>query len=106
MNQSELRELLSAEGLRLLDSLPVWQSSDEIVRTVAALRKAGHSAELVAAVLSQSKLRAKAASKFGPFAERMLFTEAGLEQATRLSVASLHAGRFSAAGVRWVADLG
>lgn len=106
MNQSELRELLSAEGLRLLDSLPVWQSNDEIVRTVAALRKAGHSAELVAAVLSQSKLRAKAASKFGPFAERMLFTEAGLEQATRLSVASLHAGRFSAAGVRWVADLG
>ncbi|GAA1207737.1 class I SAM-dependent methyltransferase [Rhodoglobus aureus] len=106
MNQSELRELLSTEGLRLLDSLPVWQSNDEIVRTVAELRKAGHSAGLVAAVLSQSKLRAKAASKFGPFAERMLFTEAGLEQATRLSVASLHAGRFSAAGVKWVADLG
>lgn len=106
MNQSELRELLSAEGLRLLDSLPVWQSSDEIVRTVAALRKAGHSAGLVAAVLSQSKLRAKGTSKFGPFAERMLFTEAGLEQATRLSVASLHAGRFSAAGVKRVADLG
>ena len=35
MNQSELRELLSAEGLRLLDSLPIWHSSDEIVRTVA-----------------------------------------------------------------------
>lgn len=106
MNQSELRELLSAEGLRLLDSLPVWHSNAEIVRTVAELRKAGHSAELVAAVLSQSKLRAKAAGKFGPFAERMLFTEAGLEQATRLSVAALHAGRFSAAGVKWVADLG
>jgi hypothetical protein len=106
MNQSELRELLSAEGLRLLDSLPVWRSNAEIVRTVAELRKAGHSAEVVAAVLSQSKLRAKAASKFGPFAERMLFTEAGLEQATRLAVASLHAGRFSAAGVKWVADLG
>ncbi|MGV8913562.1 MAG: THUMP-like domain-containing protein [Rhodoglobus sp.] len=106
MNQSELRELLSAEGLRLLDSLPTWQSSDEIVRTVAELRKAGHSAGLVAAVLSQSKLRAKATSKFGPFAERMLFTEAGLEQATRLPVAAIHAGRFSKAGVKWVADLG
>ncbi|MGV8851100.1 MAG: THUMP-like domain-containing protein [Rhodoglobus sp.] len=106
MNQSELRELLSAEGLRLLDSLPTWQSSDEIVRTVAELRKAGHSAGLVAAVLSQSKLRAKAVSKFGPFAERMLFTEAGLEQATRLPVAAIHAGRFSKAGVKWVADLG
>jgi hypothetical protein len=106
MNQSELRELLSAEGLRLLDSLPVWQSSDEIVRTVSELRKAGHSPALVAAVLSQSKLRAKAVSKFGPFADRMLFTEAGLEQATRLSVAALHAGRFSAAGVTSLADLG
>ncbi|MBH0129867.1 class I SAM-dependent methyltransferase [Salinibacterium sp. NK8237] len=106
MNQSELRELLSAEGLRLLDSLPTWHSSDEIVRTVAELRKAGHSPALVAAVLSQSKLRAKAASKFGPFADRMLFTEAGLEQATRLSVAAQHAGRFSKAGVKWVADLG
>ncbi|MBH0116370.1 class I SAM-dependent methyltransferase [Salinibacterium sp. NG253] len=106
MNQSELRELLSAEGLRLLDSLPTWHSSDEIVRTVAELRKAGHTPGLVAAVLSQSKLRAKAASKFGPFADRMLFTEAGLEQATRLSVAAQHAGRFSKAGVKWVADLG
>ena len=106
MNQSELRELLSAEGLRLLDSLPVWRSNAEIVQTVAELRKAGHSAGLVAAVLSQSKLRSKAAGKFGPFAERMLFTEAGLEQATRLSVAALHAGRFSNAGVKWVADLG
>src|SRR5690606_36536773 len=61
---------------------------------------------MVAAVLTQSKLRAKAASKFGPFAARMLFTEAGLEQATRLSVAALHAGRFQAAGLHHVADLG
>ena len=70
------------------------------------LRKAGHPPALVAAVLSQSKLRARAEAKFGPFAERMLFTEAGLEQATRLSVAARHAGRFQSAGVTWVADLG
>ena len=106
MNQSELRELLSAEGLRLLDSLPTWESNDEIVSTVAELRKAGHSPGLVAAVLSQSKLRAKAVRKFGPFADRMLFTEAGLEQATRLSVAAQHANRFAHAGVTSVADLG
>ena len=36
----------------------------------------------------------------------MLFTEAGLEQATRLRVAALHAGRFARAGVEHVADLG
>jgi hypothetical protein len=36
----------------------------------------------------------------------MLFTEAGLEQATRLQVAAQHAGRFKRAGISWVADLG
>ncbi len=106
MDVTELRELLSAEGLRLLDSLPRYESTADVVQVVSQLRKAGHPPGLVAAVLSQSKLRARAEAKFGPFAERMLFTEAGLEQATRLSVAAMHAGRFHSAGVSWVADLG
>ena len=106
MDQAELRELLTPEGLALLDSLPAWESSTDVVRTVAALRKAGHSPGLVAAVMGQARLRARASSKFGPFAATMLFTEAGLEQATRLSVAALHAGRFQRAGIGWVADLG
>ena len=106
MDATELRELLTTEGLRLLDSLPPFDSNADVVRTVATLRKEGHSPALVAAVLSQSKLRSRATPKFGPFAERMLFTEAGLEQATRLKVAALHAGRFRDAGVASVADLG
>lgn len=106
MNRAELVELLSPEGLRLLDSLPEWDTKADIVRTVAALRREGHPPGLVATVLSQSKLRAKARAKFGEFASRMLFTEAGLEQATRLKVAALHAGRFSRAGIGHVADLG
>lgn len=106
MDVTELRALLSAEGLRLLDSLPRYESSADVVRVVSQLRKAGHPPALVAAVLSQSKLRARAEAKFGPFAERMLFTEAGLEQATRLSVAARHAGRFQSVGVTRVADLG
>jgi SAM-dependent methyltransferase len=106
METLELMELLSPEGLRLLDSLPAYESTDDVVKSVAALRKAGHGPGLVAAVLSQSRLRAKARSKFGPFADRMLFTEAGLEQSTRLQVAAQHAGRFQRAGVQWVADLG
>jgi len=106
MDVSELRELLSTDGLRLLDSLEPYESAADVVRTVAELRKAGHSPTLVAAVLTQSKLRAKAVGKFGPFAERMLFTEAGLEQATRLRVAAMHAGRFRAAGLTRIADLG
>ena len=106
MDSSELVELLSGDSLALLDSLPQWQSSSDVLKTVNELRRAGHSPGLVAAVLSQSKLRAKAVGKFGPFAERMLFTEAGLEQATRLRVAALHAGRFQSAGLSRIADLG
>jgi len=106
MDRSELVELLTADGLRLLDSLPPYPTKDEAVRLVGRLRKEGHSPQLVAAVLTQSRLRQKAALKFGPFASRMLFTEAGLEQATRLAVAALHAGRYARAGLRRVADLG
>ena len=106
MEASELRELLSVEGLGLLDSLPPYKTTADVVRMVADLRKAGHSPGLVAAVLSQSRLRARASAKFGPFAERMLFTEAALEQATRLRVAAMHAGRFRDAGLGRVVDLG
>ncbi|GAA1440017.1 THUMP-like domain-containing protein [Leifsonia poae] len=106
MERSELVELLSPEGLRLLDSLPPYHSKSDVLALVTELRKAGHPPGLVAAVLTQSKLRTKAAAKFGPFADRMLFTEAGLEQATRLPVAARHAGRFAAAGLTRVADLG
>ena len=63
------------------------------------LRKAGHSPELVSAVVGQARLRVRARAKFGEFAERMLFTRAGLEQATRLAVAARHAGRFRDAGI-------
>ncbi|WP_430647891.1 THUMP-like domain-containing protein [Agromyces sp. GXS1127] len=106
MERDELVRLLSAEGLALLDSLPPYSSRADVVKTVADLRKQGHDPGLVAAVLSQSRLRSKARGKFGEFADRMLFTEAGLEQATRLRVAALHAGRYARAGLGHVADLG
>ena len=101
-----MRDLFTTEALALLDSLPPWQSTADVVKTVAELRKAGHAPGVVAAVLSQTRLRAKAADKFGPFADRMLFTEDGLEQATRLRVAALHSGRFRDAGLSRIADLG
>ncbi len=106
MDRSELVELLTPEGLRLLDSLPPYRSEKDVLSLVTSLRKQGHSPGLVAAVLTQAKLRKKAAGKFGEFASRMLFTEAGLEQATRLPVAARHAGRFRAAGLTRIADLG
>ncbi|RWZ64385.1 class I SAM-dependent methyltransferase [Labedella populi] len=105
MDRAELVELLTPEGLTLLDSVSFTQPMD-ILTTVSRLRAEGHSAGLVAAVLGQARLRSKARRKFGPFADRMLFTPAGLEQATRLRVAALHAGRYASAGLRSVIDLG
>lgn len=106
MHVDELTELLTPEGLRLLDELPDYDAVTDVVGAVSRLRAAGHPAGLVAAVMSQSRLRRRARAKFGSFADRMLFTQAGLEQATRLTVAALHAKRFHDAGLRRVADLG
>ena len=106
MDASELRELLTPEALQLLDSLEPSDDLSGAVALVTHLRRDGHPAARVAAVLTQYRLRRRAVAKFGPFAERMLFTPDGLEQASRLTVAALHAGRFSAAGLEHVADLG
>jgi hypothetical protein len=106
MDASELRELLTPEALQLLDSLEPSGDVSDAVALVSRLRRAGHPPARVAAVLTQYRLRRRAAAKFGPFADRMLFTPDGLEQASRLKVAAVHAGRFSAAGLEHVADLG
>lgn len=106
MNREELVELLNPESIDLLESLPDWHSGGDVVSTVSRLRTEGHSAERIAVVLSQAKLRKRATAKFGEFAGRMLFTETGLEQATRLSVAAIHARRFLDAKVSRLADLG
>lgn len=81
-------------------------SKADVLKLVAKLRSKGHSADLVATILSQAKLRRRAQAKFGEFANRMYFTEAGLEQASRLKVAAIHAGRFRDAGITNIADLG
>uniref|UniRef100_A0A942SXL2 Class I SAM-dependent methyltransferase n=1 Tax=Neobacillus citreus TaxID=2833578 RepID=A0A942SXL2_9BACI len=106
MEADELAQLLTPTGMALLDRTPAVSDGGEIVRAVSRLRAEGHDPQLVAAVLTQAKLRQRARAKFGDFAGRMLFTEAGLEQATRLQVAAQHAGRFAAAGLTRVADLG
>jgi hypothetical protein len=97
--------LLTPEGWALLESMPDYDEDDALALG-ERLRREGHPAALVAAVLTQSRLRARARAKFGPFAAGMLFTPEGLEQATRLTVAARHAQRFGSAGVQRVADLG
>jgi hypothetical protein len=69
------------------------------------LRSGGADPGVVAAAMTQARLRAAAASKFGRFANGMLFTQDGLEQATRLAVAAHHAKRYLDAGFESVADL-
>ena len=105
MNRDDFIKLLSAEGQSLLAEVAL-DSKLDVVKTVSRLRASGVDAGLVATVLSQAKLRSRAIAKFGEFASGMFFTEDGLEQASRLVVSAQHAGRFRAAGIKQVADLG
>lgn len=104
-NPESIAPIFTPEGWELLNSLDPYAEADALTLNTR-LRKAGHSPELVAAVLTQARLRARAEAKFGPFAAQMLFTQAGLEQATRLNVAARHAQRFVEAGAVRIADLG
>ena len=107
MERSELVALLSPEGLRLLDSLPPYSTEQDVLRIVSRPSQAGPLPRASSPPCSPSPSSGgRRRRKFGEFASSMLFTEAGLEQATRLPVAARHAGRFRAAGIRRVADLG
>lgn len=97
--------LLRPEGWRLLEALPPYDPAATLALGTR-LREAGTPAETVAAALTQSRLRGAARGKVGAFADMMLFTTEGLEQATRLPVAARHADRFRRAGATRVVDLG
>jgi hypothetical protein len=72
-----LSALMTPQGWRLLDALPPYDEA-EVPALSERLRAGGLDPVLVAAALTQSRLRARGATKFGPFAERMLFTVDGL----------------------------
>ena len=101
-----MNQLLTAEALRLLDEVGEIDSKADVLSIITKLRKAGHPALLVTEVITQARLRTRAKAKFGDFASSMLFTEAGLEQATRLQVAAVHAERLKLGGYKKIADLG
>lgn len=96
--------LRSAAGRQLLAELPAYDP----VATLALgerLRRT-YDPALVAAALTQSRLRAAAATRMGPVAESLLWTPDAAEQATRASVARWRADRLVAADARHVLDLG
>jgi SAM-dependent methyltransferase len=88
--------VLTPAGQRLLaEATGADLSAAGLLGTAARLRSR-HPADLVAAALTQARLRARARDKFGPDAARMYFTPDGLEQATRATVAAYRARRFAA----------
>ncbi|WP_129338807.1 class I SAM-dependent methyltransferase [Cellulomonas endophytica] len=104
MDADGLAQLLSPQGWALLQALPPYDDARAMALS-ERLRADGADPALVAAALTQSRLRQRARAKFGEFADGMLLTPAGLEQATRLVVAARHAGRYRDAGLMHVADL-
>ena len=89
----------------LLRSLPPY-AEESALALATRLRREGHDPDLVAAVLTQSRLRVRGRVKFGDHVDRMLLTADGVEQATRWQVAARHAERFARSGVVTVWDLG
>ncbi len=104
MDAAALTLLLGPEGWALLSALPPYDERHTMAIS-ERLRREGLDPALVAAALTQSRLRAAGRAKFDDFAAGMLFTQAGLEQATRFSVGARHAQRFARAGCTRVADL-
>ena len=94
--------LLTGPGQELLARLAGMDVGPDRVFAVSEALRAEYPAELVAAALTQQALRVAGRAKFGA-ADQMLFTRAGLEQASSELTARHAAARF--AGVRVVIDL-
>jgi hypothetical protein len=99
---SASRMLLSAAGRELLDRLGGEEVSPDRALALSASLRREYPAELVAAALTQHALRASARAKFSRAGD-MLFTRAGLEQASSELTARHAADRFD--DLPLVADL-
>lgn len=101
----DIDRLAGTEGERLFAALGEHDPA-RMLAVAERARRAGFEPAMVAAAMTQLRLRERAATDLGTQAASMFFTDAGLQQATRWQVARLHAQRFAAAGVQHVADLG
>ena len=98
------RALLAPACQAVLAGLPPYDPRTAL-REAERLRRAGVADEVANAALTQSRLRARARAKFGALADRMYFTEDGLQQATRPAVADHRAARYAALGPSLALDL-
>jgi SAM-dependent methyltransferase len=103
MELADFEALLTDEGQELLAGLGDYTEAAALA--LGSRLRERHPAALVAAALTQARLRGRAAAKFGEAARDMYFTAPGLEQATRRTVADLRVRRYAGAGTRRVADL-
>lgn len=85
MDLPALRALRTQEGQALRAQIEPYDEQRALA--LGARLRREHPAALVAAAMTQARLRARAHGKFGADAARMFFTAAGLEQATRAPVA-------------------
>ena len=105
MDLDDVAALTSPDGRRLLAELPDYAPGDTLTLT-DRLRRAGHPPALVAAALTQARLRHAARGRLGDLVDRLLLTPDGAEQVTRPVVAAHRARRYVACGVTRVVDLG
>jgi SAM-dependent methyltransferase len=101
------RWLLSDEGRSLLArTAEVYDGRPAQALDAATVLRREASPEHVAAAMTQIELRRRARAKFDDLADSMFFTPDGLEQSTRLRVATHRAARVAAARPSSVLDLG
>ncbi|KHL18517.1 hypothetical protein CLV56_2654 [Mumia flava] len=105
MDVATFERLQGDDGRSLIETIRTSAHTDDLALGTA-LRRAGHSPELVAAAMSQVALRRRAERKLGPDAARMWFTPEALEQATRATVARHRAERLVGCAPGVVIDLG
>ncbi|HEX6876109.1 MAG TPA: class I SAM-dependent methyltransferase [Nocardioidaceae bacterium] len=107
MDLESFRWLLTDEGRALLTrTADVYDGQPGQALEAAAFLRRDASPEHVAAAMTQVELRRRARDKFGDLADSMYFTPDGLEQATRLRVATHRAARVAAAAPASVLDVG
>jgi SAM-dependent methyltransferase len=102
---SQAEALLSPAGREVLALVAKAREAGEATLATAARLRRDHPAELVAAATAQDELRQAARAKFSRAAD-MLFTRAGLEQASSETTARHRAARLAKAAPGRLADLG
>ena len=104
MRRPETHLLATPTGVEALAAAAAQADPDSLAAATAL--RSRFPPDGAAAALTQTGFRRSARAKLGERADRMLFTRAGLEQASRAAVAAHHADRFAAAGVHRVVDFG